>query len=92
VAIWPHPSRRQVLDPSGQFAGIVFRLGQGRAGLGCDREQVGVEAQEVGQGALWCGEHSQAGGHRWFEFVFFVVVEGVLVAFPGAVGRQPGQV
>jgi len=33
---------RQVLDPSGQLARIDFRLGQGRAGLGCDREQVGV--------------------------------------------------
>jgi len=82
----------QVLDPSGQLARIVFRLCQGRARLGRDREQVGVEAEEVGQRALWCGEHSQAGGHRWFELLLFVVVEGVLVAFPGSVGCQPGQV
>jgi hypothetical protein len=65
-------ARRQILDPSGQLAGVVFRLGQGRARLGCDREQVGVQPEEVGQGALWGGEDSQAGGHRWFEFVFFV--------------------
>jgi hypothetical protein len=77
----------QVLDPFGQLAGIVFRLGQGRARLGCDGEQAGVEAEEVGQGALWCGERSQASGNRWFEIVFQVVVEGVLVAFPGSVGR-----
>jgi hypothetical protein len=75
---------RQILDPSGQLAGVVLRLGPGRARLGCDGEQVGVEAEEVGQGALWGGEDSQAGGDRWFAFVFFVVAEGVLVAFPGA--------
>jgi hypothetical protein len=56
----------------------------GRAGLRCDREHVGVKAQEVGQGALGRGERSQAGGHRWLGFVFLVVVEGVLVAFPGS--------
>jgi hypothetical protein len=39
---------RQVLDPSGQLARIEFRLCQGRACLGCDREQVGAEAEEVG--------------------------------------------
>lgn len=83
---------RQVLDPPGQLAGIDFRLGQGRAGLGCDREQAGVEAEEVGQGALWRSEDSQAGGHRWLQFVLFVAVEGVPVAFPGSVGRQPGQI
>ena len=55
-------ARRQILDPSGQLAGVVLRLGQGRARLGCDGEQVGVEAEEVGQGALWGGEDFQAAG------------------------------
>jgi hypothetical protein len=60
--------------------------------LGCDGEQVGVEAEKVGQGALWSGEGAQTGGNRWFEVGFFVVVEGVLVAFPGSASRQPSQV
>lgn len=81
-------ARGQILDPSGQLAGVVFRLDQGWARLGCDREQAGVEAQEVGQRPLGCGEGSQAGGDWWFEVAFFVVAEGVLVAFPGSVARS----
>jgi dihydrofolate reductase len=68
-----------VLDRARDAAqGQDVRLGGGATtirqflGADCDREQIGAQPEEVGHGALWGGEGSQAGGHRWFEFVFFV--------------------
>jgi hypothetical protein len=51
-----------------------------------------VSRRRKSASALWCGEGAQACGNRWFEAGFLVVVEGVLVAFPGSVRCQPGQV
>ncbi len=71
---------------------IILDLGQRWAGLGGDIEQVGVEAEEVGEGALRSGQRSEASRNRGLHNVLVSVVEGVLIAFPHAVGRQPGQV
>jgi hypothetical protein len=53
-------------------------------------EEVGVEAEEVGESALAGGEGTQPCEHRRLKFVVFILVEVVLVAFPGSVGREPG--
>jgi hypothetical protein len=60
--------------------------------VGCDREQVVIGAEEVGQCLLRSGKRGQSGRHEWLEFVVLVAVEGVLVSFPGAVAGQPGEI
>jgi hypothetical protein len=60
--------------------------------LGCDREQVVVEAEEVGQRPLCRGEHAQPGWHGWLEVVVGVAVESVLVPLPATIGGQPGEI
>ncbi|XVV01826.1 hypothetical protein ACQPW3_31195 [Actinosynnema sp. CA-248983] len=62
------------------------------AGPGCDREQVVVEAEEVGQCPLGRGECAQTGWDWGLDVVVRLAVEGVLVAFPDAVGGQPGEI
>ena len=76
----------------GQRTRVILGLGQCQAGLGRDIEQVGVDAEEVGEGALRRGQRSQAGRNRRLDTVLVVIVEGVLITLPRAVGRQPGQV
>jgi hypothetical protein len=83
---------RQVCHPRGELAGIVSHLVEWWTCLGCDCEQVVVEAEEVGQCLLRSGKGSQSGRHGWLEFVVLVAVEGVLVSFPGAVAGQLGEI
>ena len=52
----------------------------------------GVDAEEVGEGAPRRGQRSQAGRNRRLGTVLVVIVEGVLLSVPRAVGRQAGQV
>ncbi|HEY3903895.1 MAG TPA: hypothetical protein VGM14_08345 [Streptosporangiaceae bacterium] len=61
--------------------------GVGRAGLGRDGEQVVIEPEEAGQGALGCGQGGQAGRDRRLELFLILIVERVLVALPDSVGR-----
>jgi hypothetical protein len=83
---------RQVCHPRGELAGIVSDLVEWWTCLGCDCEQVVVEAEEVGQCLLRRGKRGQSGRHGWLEFVVLVAVEGVLVSFLGAVAGQPGEI
>jgi hypothetical protein len=71
---------------------IVPHLGQLWAGLRRHREQIEIDAEEIGQGALGGGQRPQPGRHRRLRRLLVLVAEGVLVAFPLTVGRQPRQI
>ncbi|MEV0291450.1 hypothetical protein AB0H36_45615 [Kribbella sp. NPDC050820] len=83
---------RQAGHPVGDISRIVGDLLDWRGGLGCDREQVFIEAEEVGQCSLCRGERAEPGRDWWFEIVVGVEFEDLLVRFPGAVGGQPREV
>jgi len=77
--------RAQGGDPSGELAGIIRSVLERWACGGGDFEQVVVEAEEVGQCLLRCGERCQSWRYWWFEFVVILAVECGLVTSPRAV-------
>jgi len=76
----------------GQRARILLRLRQLRAGLRRHREQIRIDADEIGQSALRGGQRPEPGRHRRLPLVLVIFAESVLVPFPPSVGRQPCQI
>ena len=76
----------------GQRTQILPRLRRLRAGPRRGGEQIGIEAEEIGQCALRRGQRPQPGRYRRLPLVLVIVAEGVLVPLPPAVGRQPRQI
>src|SRR6185437_9512708 len=89
---WPPGCRSSAL--LAEVGGGVQQLADcaGRALPRRDGEQVVVQAQEAGQGALGWGQGTKASRDWRFEFLVLIVVERFLVALPGSVAREPGQV
>ncbi|MGI5285784.1 hypothetical protein ACQEVF_20930 [Nonomuraea polychroma] len=97
--ILDHPQQQRVLalggqsaDPGGQSLSIVLYRLRWSAGLGGGREQVLVQAQEVGQSPLRRAERTQPRRDGRLQLVLLLVVEGVLVTLPCPVRRQPGNI
>jgi len=67
--------RGQIGDPPGELGEIIPGVLARWTCRGRDLEQVGVEAEEVDQCLLGCGERCQPGRYGWFEFGVVLAVE-----------------
>src|SRR5437868_7640152 len=79
-------------DPGSQRLRIILYGRERRAPFGRGLQQFVIKPQEGGQGLLGSSERTEACRDGWLLLGLVLVVEGVLVAFPGSVGRQPGQI
>jgi hypothetical protein len=79
-------------DVGGERARILLHLGQIRAGLRHHREEIGIEAEEIGESTLRGGQRAQPGRHRRLQRILILVAERVLITLPPAVCRQPRQI